>query len=615
MPAETVLFTALPPFAPGHPKSRRARHVYTNLKRATRRRSSTSASRRQQRPCTLCEYTRTLDVPAKARVRLVYFVHVPKTGGAALKLALHASAAAVPSCSTVQSVLLRGRRRHQYTRVVSVGHNGVRDVDPRVPTFCILRDPYERIRSAFRYVMEGGKHAAVWTMPQKHTMDKWTTRGITTVADLFATPAQRTETLAHPHFRPMTTFVTDTTGALAVDKVFFQDALDPRAIAAYLGIAPFALPVKNQSGRPYTLTSADRACVAKHYAEDIALYEAAHIKLYEAAHKASGGGGDTARQPSRPPSSASSRSRRAPAHWTPPPPLPTGATTLYIRPPLVTHFWHFMMGEFLPVVASYLACRPRPRVVHVYKADVASPLNAFYRELSTEGRKFVVSATRDVPHSMYHRLPNTHNGWDWYHRQQDVAPLLQTVHFLRTWALAEDTRTPTRRTRSPVQVRVQLRKNTTVLNTHYANLHTRRERRKHYGADRRCVTNLDAVAAALRKALPADRATVRTVADDGISLREQIRQYADAQVLVLGHGAGMVHALWMRAPVTLVEIIDRHKLADRNGAVQGCKRLVRILTTKRQRARLHRVVVDDAHAAVDVGAVVAHVTRAVDRRS
>ena len=32
---------------------------------------------------------------------------------------------------------------------------------------------------------------------------------------------------------------------------------------------------------------------------------------------------------------------------------------------------------------------------------------------------------------------------------------------------------------------------------------------------------------------------------DGLPLRKQAAQYAQARVLVLGHGAGMVHALWM----------------------------------------------------------------------
>lgn len=592
---ETVLFAVQPPFYAGHPKSRRARHTYTNLRpTSTRKRSRPSGASSSTR---LCEYLRTLDVAPKARIRLHYFVHVPKTGGAALKLALLNSPAAVPSCSTVQSVLLRARGHNEYVRVVSVGHNGVQAIDPRVPTFCVLRDPYERMRSAFRYVMEGGKHAAVWEMPQKHTMEAWKRAGIRSVADLLDTAARRKTTMAHVHFRPMTEFVTDANGALAVDKVFFQDALDAQVVGNYLGIAPFEMPIKNQSERPYTLTAADRACIATHYAEDVALYKAAR-----AAH---GGGVPSGGVPSGGHSRRRRRSHAAPFWWTPPP--PPIQRTLYLKPPHVTHFWHFMMGEFLPVVAAYCACRPRPRVVHVYKTDVASPFNAFYEELNEgDDRRFVVSATHHAPVGTYHRLPANRNGWDWRHRPRDVAPLLKAVRFLRTWALGA-TQAPS----AAPTVCVQLRTNTKALTQYYADLDTNLVRRKKYGAERRCVTNLPAVVDALRAA---GKVTVRAVTDDGLTLREQIRQYADAQVLVLGHGAGMVHALWMRAPVTIVELINQQKVGVMDGAVQGCRRLVKLLSTKRHPAKLRRIVVEDTHADVDVKAVVTKVHAAMETK-
>ena len=107
---------------------------------------------------------------------------------------------------------------------------------------------------------------------------------------------------------------------------------------------------------------------------------------------------------------------------------------------------------------------------------------------------------------------------------------------------------------------------------------------------------------------------MRAVADDGLTLREQIRQYADAQVLVLGHGAGRVHALWRRAPVTIVELINQQKVGVMDGAVQGCRRLVKLLSNKRHLARLRRIVVEDTHADVDVGKVLNVVHQAVHRR-
>ena len=43
-------------------------------------------------------------------------------------------------------------------------------------------------------------------------------------------------------------------------------------------------------------------------------------------------------------------------------------------------------------------------------------------------------------------------------------------------------------------------------------------------------------------------------APDGLSLREQIRMHHDLEVFVWGHGAGMVHMLWMRPSGLAIEI-------------------------------------------------------------
>ena len=55
-------------------------------------------------------------------------------------------------------------------------------------------------------------------------------------------------------------------------------------------------------------------------------------------------------------------------------------------------------------------------------------------------------------------------------------------------------------------------------------------------------------------------AHVEPVWDDGKTLREQIQQYLNADVLVLGHGAGMVHSLWLRERATVIEIVPRAKM-------------------------------------------------------
>ena len=50
----------------------------------------------------------------------------------------------------------------------------------------------------------------------------------------------------------------------------------------------------------------------------------------------------------------------------------------------------------------------------------------------------------------------------------------------------------------------------------------------------------------------------RTVAfrtDDLVPLTKQIDGYLHASTLILGHGSGMIHILWMKPHSTIIEII------------------------------------------------------------
>ena len=288
-------------------------------------------------------------------------------------------------------------------------------------------------------------------------------------------------------------------------------------------------------------------------------------------------------------------------------------TALYLDSPNDTHFWHFMMGELLPTISAYLR-QPTPRphtTIHLHKSvdALACPFNTFYTELETPRLRFVLSETKAPGASQRgasyepkwvglathapRRTPHPGGGA----LPAELGSVIQVAFVERCTSLKS----------SVVRVVVQKRVNQQELTQFYANLNTplfRQPKRKQCGAERRCVTNLDAVVRSLRSSFSSEsRVTVDVATDDGKTLREQIRQYAEADVLVLGHGAGMIHALWMRAPVTIVEIINRQKEANKDGAVQGCKRLVSILSTQGPRAHLHRIHVGrhtpEASASVD----------------
>jgi hypothetical protein len=88
---------------------------------------------------------------------------------------------------------------------------------------------------------------------------------------------------------------------------------------------------------------------------------------------------------------------------------------------------------------------------------------------------------------------------------------------------------------------------------------------------------------------------------DTATLRHQIQQYSHPAVaaLVWGHGAGMIHLLWVPTGCRLVEILPCKKVFDRldaNGAAQGALRLARC-----RGLLLERVVVGTKHWGGDGG--------------
>jgi len=275
------------------------------------------------------------------------------------------------------------------------------------------------------------------------------------------------------------------------------------------------------------------------------------------------------------------------------------------------HFWHFMMAEFLPVAHTILSSASssgrHAMHVHLVKSRISFPLNSFYRELETirKGLTITLSDT-PVPGKTYH----TPTAWDMHTNAEDTEHLLHVAAALREWAAHDhDNATkPTttvsrsmsthrrgRRGKRGTQIQstplldcvVQDRVNTNALETYFRTTE-HMPKRTTYGSTRRHVSNIVDVAERLKRDF-ASQLSVRTVSDDGRTLKEQIRTYLDASVLVLGHGAGMVHTLWMRPGSLVLEIIPEQKMACRDGAVQGLVRLTRM-----RRFAMERIVVRDA---------------------
>jgi len=258
------------------------RFTYGNLKRV-----ASSSSGRGGGGCgssrELCEYTNA-PIAKNALFRLFYFVHITKTAGVALKKCLQEQCA-MPTMSSYapQNLLLQGtpvvrnkKRFPSYTRFLSKGHLTVNELDCRMPTLCILREPLSRVRSAFRFLAEGGKHGEVWQYPERAMMELFRAHRIASLSDIFElqNTALKKRILEHPHFRPQSEFICapNTTDVL-VDHVFVLESFDAKAVANVLHIHAFTLEHRNKSEFEYELSHTDKEYITDYYKDDIEIYK------------------------------------------------------------------------------------------------------------------------------------------------------------------------------------------------------------------------------------------------------------------------------------------------------------------------------------------------------
>lgn len=252
------------------------RFVYTNLKHTNKSTEHIDYE--------LCEYTQS-PISQKAIFKLFYFVHITKTAGTALKKCLQEQCA-MPTMSTFapQNMLLQGKpifrnnkkQKHpSYTRFLSKGHLTVNNIDPRIPTICILREPLSRVRSAFRYLSEGGKHGEVWDYPERAMMELFQKHNISYLSDIFELKDSvlKKRILEHPHFRPQSEFIcAPNTLDVIVDHVFVLESFDAKEVAKLLNIYPFKMEQRNKSEIKYDLTKKDKEHIREYYKDDFEIY-------------------------------------------------------------------------------------------------------------------------------------------------------------------------------------------------------------------------------------------------------------------------------------------------------------------------------------------------------
>ena len=208
-----------------------------------------------------------------SRARRYIFVHIPKTGGTALTLALEARAA---RDDVILSDTPKGRARRRWVRGVAAAgrlwkHSTLADIrglasDEEIAgffTFTLVRNPWDRMVSYHR-----------WLRGQRFAHPAVALARATDFAGFLAAPATQAALVRHPYASYVTTAAGEERCDLFLRLEHFRD--DVGALEAHLGFPLPALPLANTSARDRDwrgyYTDAAAETVARLCAADIARF-------------------------------------------------------------------------------------------------------------------------------------------------------------------------------------------------------------------------------------------------------------------------------------------------------------------------------------------------------
>lgn len=521
----------------------------------------------------------------------IYFVHVPKTAGSAIKQTLARNDAH-------RSIKSEGWTLHTKTgikvRIIAQGHSGTthfKHSGPNVFKMATIREPVQRFISAFNFVREGGKnHPNQGAVQQARNwapyLQKFKTIDVF-LADEDAVQYIMDPKTGHTHFDHLMKWINNKHGQTDID-LFIRQTHVNEDFQTLCDI--FDLDIQEGSVEPFNvtlgkskITKTTEKQISALLQEDIVLYNTC-LKNIPALIKKTKQRFQTFMNRVLTRKQHASISQPTHAKQT----QHKKKNVLYITPSegVSNHFWHFMMGEFLPIM--YVILKHNFKVVYLKKTkkDLEFPLHSFYDEVCKDAHVELHITDEDHPNQHYITPLN----WDWKNQKEETK-LLWITRYLKKWAT---TSTCNQKINTCV---VQDRNNAKSLDEFYKHYTTRLVKRKTYGTKRRHITNLEDVA----NRIQSDNAlalSVTYVHEDPKTLKEQIQHYLCANHLVLGHGAGMVHMLWMQPNSRVIEIMPQKKFDVHDGAVQGAKRLCNLLNFE-----LKRIVVDKEHCDVDVSKV------------
>lgn len=241
------------------------------------------------------------------------------------------------------------------------------------------------------------------------------------------------------------------------------------------------------------------------------------------------------------------------------------------------HFWHFMMGELMPIVS--IICKTKAFKIYLYnpKRKWGKAFDKFYMDMcdnKTIKINFINDKTMFKKDIKEFNIKN--DKWDWEWTTKDKKRFNQAIKWLTKETLkymkSINTKylSPTlRRHDCLIQIRKDILPLTKYFRDEYPNIKNTVMDVKTYGAARRSIKDFHKI----KKELKKYNILSKIVTHDGKHLYKQIFYYINKKQLWLVHGAGMFFSIFMKDKSNIVEIIPSAKMNEFNGAAQGLTRI------------------------------------------
>lgn len=232
------------------------------------------------------------------------------------------------------------------------------------------------------------------------------------------------------------------------------------------------------------------------------------------------------------------------------------------------HFWHFCMGEFLPIISMIVAKRATKVILYNKSRIWGKTLDRFYKDIEGDDLKIIFSNKK-----MNNKLFYYHS-WDFDWNDRDIEKCFLAINWLKKRTIQYFRSKKIFLKDNKSEVLVQLRKNNKEFSDYYksdtfqdtSHLNMVRGSKK-YGFDKRGYYDMEILKYYFKNK------DVSFCYGDGKNIYEQIFPYINKENIILSHGAGMVFVLFMKNGSKVIEIITPQKYNGRDGSVQGLKRI------------------------------------------